>query len=58
MLGSELEESACFQSQLLTKRKQHRLTYKPRVLYSIAAAHGCAEGGGLQTDTTEGEELT
>lgn len=58
MLGSEMEESACFQSQLLTKRKQRRLTYKPRVLYSIAAVPGCAEGGGLQTDTTEGEELT
>lgn len=58
MLASEMEESACFQSQLLTERKQHRLTYKPCVLYSIAAVPGCTEGGGLQTDTTEGEELT
>lgn len=54
MLGSEMEESTCFQNQLLTELQQHRTAYKHRVLYSVTA-----EGGDLQTDRRpERKELT
>lgn len=50
MLGSEIEESTCFQSQFLTVLKQHRTTQKYIVLYSITAVNVCAEGADLRTD--------